>query len=205
MTTILSLTRRGGMLMRIKAVAIGLGAVALSAGAGVWGLGFYASRHAEKWAALVLDQLPPGIEASHGKASCDWLCNPLVIEDVALAADLPWAKHIHIARITVAGMKGGLWDALRGRLPDAVGARSVVLDGIEYDSQGGVHQSIERTELVEPHLDRRFDRQGKPWSMAEWLQVFSLTSAQATNLRGVSGGDLFAFETHAEKRTISGM
>jgi hypothetical protein len=191
--------------MKMKAVAIALGAVVLLAAGSVSGLGFYGSQHAEERAALVLEQLPPGVEATHGKASCGWFCDPLVIEDVALAADLPWAKNIHIARMTVSGMSGGLWDLLRGRLPDAVGARSVVLDSVGYDIRGGMHQSIQRAELVEPHLDRRFDRQGKPWSMAEWLQVFSLASAEATNLRGTGGDHDLAFETHAEKRTVSGI
>ncbi len=93
--------------MKLKAVAIGLGAIVLLAAGGVFGLGFYASQHAEERAALVLEQLPPGVGATHGKASCGWFCDPLVIEDVALTVNLPWAKDIHLGRMTVSGMNSG--------------------------------------------------------------------------------------------------
>ncbi|HUH85292.1 MAG TPA: hypothetical protein VLX85_11845 [Stellaceae bacterium] len=189
--------------MKVKALAIGLGAVVVLAAAGGAGLDFYASQRAEEGAALVLDQLPPGVKATHGKVSCAWFCDPLTIEDVALTVDLPWVKRIHVGRITVSGASVGMWDLVRGRLPDAVGARSVVFEGVDYDLADGAQDTIERVELVEPRLEQRYDRRGGPWSLAKWLHVFSLASGEATNLHSKAVVETTEFETHTETRNVS--
>ncbi len=49
----------------------------------------------------------------------------------------------------------------------------MVLDRVDDDLKDGVHGSIERVELVEHRLKQRYDRHGKPWGLAEWLQFKS--------------------------------
>lgn len=170
--------------MTKRTLAIGLAVVALLAGGGFSGALLYASRQGERQAELVLAQLPPGATATHGAISYTPLANRLTIEDLTLDLRLPVVSEVHVARVTVDGLNRGLWALVLGRSPDGVAARSVVLEQIAYDMEGGLHQSIERASLIWPRLDPVGG--ASPQTLAEWLAALSLTSAEATNLHIVS-------------------
>jgi len=166
--------------MTMRKLALGLGVVVLLAGGGLAGATLYASHQADRQADLVLAQLPPGVTAAHGAATYSLFGNRLVVDEVELQVPLPVIHDLHVQRMTVEGLNQTLWASMFGRASDGFSARSIVLDHVDYDTAGGIHQSIERASLGEPRLAR--GTAGERPSLAQWIAAFSLASAEATNL-----------------------
>jgi hypothetical protein len=193
--------------MTMKKLAVGLGVVVLLAGGGLAGGSLYAARQAERQAELVLAQLPPGVTATHGAATYSLFGNRLVVDDVVLQMQPPLIRDLHVQRLTVEGLNHTLWTRLLGRSADGFSARSMVLDRIDYDIEGGLHQSIERASLSEPRLDPPGGTPVEQGSLRQWIAALSLVSAEATNLH-IAGDDQATgakFDIRAASRSISGI
>jgi hypothetical protein len=191
--------------MTKRRMAIGLGVVVLLTGGGLAGAAIYASRQADRQAQLVLAQLPPGVHAKHGAASYSLLGNRLMVEDVAFEVRTPWLRDMHVARMTVEGLNHSLWDRLLGNA--GFSAAAIILDTIDYDIEGGFHQSIERATLTAPRLDHAAGTPVQEWSLAQWLAAFSLASAEASNLHsaGADPATGAKLEFRVASRRLSGI